>query len=83
DAGAGASSVVVSSAANGRYIGPGGALVKDKSKALVLQIADQGNGNGYAIQAAGGYNQYLSIGYGGRLSFQGAKGGWQVFSVTY
>jgi phospholipase C len=71
---------VLSSAADGSFIGNDMALVANQSAATVWTIGDLGNGAGHAFSSASGY---LMIASNGRVGLNSGAVGFSIFSVTY
>lgn len=76
----------VSSALDGRWLGPSGTLVDQGANAAPVRISFLGNGHGYTLQYVS-TRQYIDIGPQGDLKMESAQQelshGFNVFSVSY
>lgn len=76
----------VSSALDGRWLGPSGTLVDRSANAAPVRISFLGNGHGYTLQYVS-TGQYIDIGPQGNFKMQSAQQklsqGFNVFSVSY
>lgn len=66
----------ISSAVDGRWLGPGGKLTLRKNRAAGVKITFLGNGKGYTLHYASSGNEVLP-------KLQGSAPNYQVYSVTY
>ncbi|KAJ5682806.1 hypothetical protein N7462_005971 [Penicillium macrosclerotiorum] len=76
----------ISSALDGRWLGPRGALVDNADDAEPVRINFLGNGLGYTLRYVQS-GQYIDVDHNGALKLagmqQGPGLGYQIFSVTY
>jgi phospholipase C len=70
----------ISSAVDGRYIGPLATLVSDKSKALVHNITYLGGGKGYNLHNSN--NKYITINAQGKVDIEPSAQSFSIYSVT-
>ncbi|PNY26837.1 Non-hemolytic phospholipase C [Tolypocladium capitatum] len=77
----GGSEFTMQSAADGRFICRGGLMCKEKQNAQVFEVGYEPS-KGYTLKPKGS-GKYLDVDSDKELSFDGALGHWQVFSVSY